>query len=107
ITTALFISQSLGSAGSIAAATVAAIVGAELSGLTSLSGLPAAMVQVGVALGSLFWSSRSDSMGRRGALSTALLTGATGAALSMLGVVNGNFMLVLAGLFVTGSGTAA
>lgn len=107
ITTALFISQSLGSAGSIAAATVAAIVGAELSGLTSLSGLPAAMVQVGVALGSLYWSRRSDSMGRRGALSAALLTGAAGAALSMIGVVGGNFLVVLIGLFITGSGTAA
>lgn len=107
ITTALFVSQSLGSAGSIAAATVAAIVGAELSGLTSLSGLPAAMVQVGVALGSIYWSRRSDSLGRRGALSAALLTGALGAALSMIGVINGNFFIVLGGLFITGSGTAA
>ena len=107
ITTALFISQSLGSAGSIAAATVAAIVGAELSGSVSLSGLPAAMVQIGVALGSLFWSRRSDAMGRRGALSSALLTGAIGAVLSMVGVVNGNFLLTLLGLLVTGSGNAA
>lgn len=107
ITTALFISQSLGSAGSIAAATVAAIVGAELSGLTSLSGLPAAMVQIGVAAGSLFWSRRSDTMGRRGALSAALLTGAIGAAISMYGVVNGQFLMTLIGLLITGSGNAA
>lgn len=107
ITTALFISQSLGSAGSIAAATVAAIVGAELSGSVSLSGLPAAMVQIGVALGSLYWSRRSDHMGRRGALSAALLTGAIGAAVSMYGVVTGNFLITLLGLLVTGSGNAA
>lgn len=107
ITAALFVSQSLGSAGSIAAATVAAIVGAELSGMTSLSGLPAAVVQVGVALGSLFWSRLSDFAGRRNALSAALVTGAVGAALSLWGVASGNFLLVLIALFVTGSGNAA
>jgi hypothetical protein len=63
ITSALFVSQSLGSAGTIAAATVASIVGAELSGLTTLAGLPAAVVQTGVALGALFWSRRSDASG--------------------------------------------
>lgn len=107
ITAALFVSQSLGSAGSIAAATVAAIVGAELSGMTSLAGLPAAVVQVGTALGALFWSRRSDVMGRRGALTAALLTGAVGAALSLAGVASGSFALVLVALFVTGSGTSA
>src|SRR5690554_5452681 len=107
ITAALFVSQSLGSAGSIAAATVAAIVGAELSGMTSLSGLPAAVVQVGVALGSLFWSRLSDFVGRRNALAAALLTGALGAGLSVWGVASGNFPLVLLALFVTGSGNSA
>lgn len=107
ITAALFVSQSLGSAGSIAAATVAAIVGAELSGMTSLSGLPAAVVQVGVALGSLFWSRLSDFQGRRNALTAALVTGAVGAALSLWGVASGNFLLVLVALFVTGSGNSA
>jgi MFS family permease len=107
ITIALFISQSLGSAGSIAAATVAAIVGAELSGRTSMAGLPAAMVQVGVALGALYWSRKSDTLGRRGALSAALLTGAIGAGLSLAGVASGNFLLVLIALFLTGSGSAA
>ncbi len=107
ITAALFVSQSLGSAGTIAAATVAAIVGAELSGMTSLSGLPAAVVQVGVAVGSLFWSRVSDFIGRRGALSSALVTGALGAGLSMWGVASGSFLLVLVALFITGSGNAA
>ncbi len=107
ITAALFVSQSLGSAGSIAAATVAAIVGAELSGMTSLAGLPAAVVQVGAALGALFWSRLSDRMGRRGALTAALLMGALGAGLSLVGVASGSFALVLVALFVTGSGNAA
>ncbi len=107
ITAALFVSQSLGSAGSIAAATVAAIVGAELSGRDSLAGLPAAVVQIGVAVGAFFWSRWSDRMGRRGALSAALVTGSIGATLSLVGVASGNFLLVLVALFITGSGNAA
>lgn len=107
ITGALFLSQSLGSAGSIAAATVAAIVGAELSGNVAWAGVPAAVAQVGVALGALLWSRASDRIGRRGALSAALLTGALGAVLSLFGVASGNFGLVLVGLFVGGSGNAA
>lgn len=107
ITTALFVSQSLGSAGSIAAATVASIVGAELSGLTSLAGVPAAVTQAGIALSALFWSRASDRIGRRGALTAALLTGGFGALLSLVGVASGSFALVLVALFVTGSGSAA
>ncbi len=106
ITAALFVSQSLGSAGSIAAATVAAIVGVELSGITSLAGLPQALSQVGVAIGALLWSRWSDRIGRRGALSAALLTGAVGAAVSLVGVAIGSFPLVLVALFFTGSGSA-
>ncbi|MBW6455819.1 MAG: MFS transporter [Trueperaceae bacterium] len=106
ITGALFVSQSLGSAGSIAAATVAAIVGAELSGSVAWAGLPGALTQVGIALGALAWSRASDRIGRRGALSGALLTGALGALLSLFGVASGNFALVLVGLFVGGSGNA-
>lgn len=106
ITIALFISQSLGSAGTIAAATVAAIVGAELSGNVGWAGLPAAMVQVGVALGAWFWSRSSDRIGRRGALTAALTTGALGAFLSLAGVASGNFALVLFALLLSGSGSA-
>lgn len=106
ITAALFVSQSLGSAGTIAAATVASIVGAELSGRTSLSGLPAAVFQIGVAVGALFWSRRSDVWGRRGAMVGGLVTGTTGAFLSLVAVASGVFPLVLVALFVQGSGNA-
>lgn len=107
ITTALFVGQSLGSAGSIAAATVAAIVGAELSGRTSMAGVPAAVTQVGIAIGALVWSRAGDRMGRRGALTAALLTGGFGALLSLYGVASGSFGLVLVALFISGSGNAA
>lgn len=107
ITTALFVSQSLGTAGSIAATTVAAIVGAELSGRDSLAGLPSAVVQIGVAVGAYFWSRRSDRLGRRGALVAALFTGMVGATMSLFAVASGNFPLVLVALFITGSGNSA
>jgi MFS family permease len=107
ITGALLVSQSLGSAGSVAAATVAAIVGAELSGLTSLAGLPSAVNQVGIAVASLYWSRLSDRVGRRGALTSALVIGGLGALLVMVGVASRSFPLVLLALFISGSGNAA
>ncbi len=107
ITGALFFSQSLGSAGTIAAATVAAIVGEQMMGRTSLAGITAAVSQVGVALGSLYWSRRSDVLGRRPALTIALLVGAAGAVMASAGVAYGLAAVVLIGLALSGSGTAA
>ncbi len=107
ITGALFVSQSLGSAGTIAAATVAAIVGEQMTGRTSLAGITAAVSQIGVALGSLYWSRRSDKLGRRVALTMALLVGACGAVMASAGVAVGSTLLVLVGLALSGSGMAA
>lgn len=107
ITLALLVVQSLGSAGSIGVATVAAIVGAELSGRASLAGAPGATYQVGVAFAALLWGTLSDRLGRRNALSLGLVTGAIGAFGALLGVVSGSFGLLLLGLMVMGSGTAS
>ncbi len=107
ITLALLVVQSLGSAGSIGVATVAAIVGAELSGRASLAGAPGATYQVGVAFAALLWGTLSDRLGRRNALSLGLVTGAIGAFGALLGVVSGSFGLLLLGLVVMGSGTAS
>jgi len=107
ITLALLVVQSLGSAGSIGVATVAAIVGAELSGRASLAGAPGATYQVGVALAALVWGTLSDRLGRRNALSLGLTTGVIGALGAVLGVVAGSFGLLLLGLVVMGSGTAS
>lgn len=107
ITTALFVVQSLGSAGSIGAATIAAIVGAELSGVAALAGAPAATYQVGVAAAAIVWGSLSDRLGRRPALTLGLLTGAFGASVATTAVVIGSWPLLLLGLVVTGSGTAS
>jgi len=107
ITLALLAVQSLGSAGSIGVATVAAIVGAELSGRASLAGAPGATYQVGVAFAALLWGTLSDRLGRRNALSLGLTTGAIGAFGALLGVVTGSFGVLLLGLVVMGSGTAS
>ena len=107
ITLALLMVQSLGSAGSIGVATVAAIVGAELSGRASLAGAPGATYQVGVAFAALLWGTLSDRLGRRNALSLGLTTGVIGAFGALLGVVSGSFGVLLLGLVVMGSGTAS
>jgi len=106
ITGGLFVSQSLGSAGIIASATVAAIVGAEMSGRPALAGVTAAVSQVGAALAALYWSRRSDVLGRAVALPLSLVVGAFGALLAAAGVATASFALVLVGLGLSGSGIA-
>ena len=107
ITLALLVVQSLGSAGSIGVATVAAIVGAELGGRAWLAGAPGATYQVGVAFAALLWGTLSDRLGRRNALSLGLTTGVIGAFGALMGVVTGSFGVLLLGLVVMGSGTAS
>ena len=107
ITLALLVVQSLGSAGSIGVVTVAAIVGAELSGHAVLAGAPGATYQLGVAFAALLWGGLSDRLGRRNALSLGLGCGVIGAFGALLGVINGSFALLLLGLVVMGSGTAS
>lgn len=107
ITLTLLAVQSLGSAGIIAAATIASIVGAELSGRTSLAGLPSSMSQLGVAASALVWSLLSDRLGRRGGLTLGIATGALGAGVAVLAVAQQSFWLLLLGLLVMASAQAS
>lgn len=107
ITGALFAVQSLGSAGVIAGLTVAAIVGAELSGRSSLAGVPAAVFQLGAALGALPWSLATDRIGRRWGLSLAVVVGCLGAIGSVAAAALGSFPLLVLALAVMGSGQTA
>ena len=107
ITTALFAVQSLGSAGVIAGLTVAAIVGAQLSGRPVLAGVPAGVFQLGAALSALPWSLATDRIGRRWGLSIAVLIGSLGAAGSVAAAALGSFPLLILALIVMGSGQAA
>lgn len=107
ITVALFAVQSLGSAGVIAGLTVAAIVGAEFSGRSSLAGVPASVFQLGAALSALPWSLATDRIGRRWGLSLAVTVGCLGALASVVAAAIASFPLLLLGLVVMGSGQAA
>lgn len=107
ITATLFAAQSLGSAGVIAAATIASIAGAQISGRAALAGVPASVFQVGAAVSALVWSLASDRLGRRNGLALGLATGALGAAGAAGAVVIGSFPLLVAAILVMGSGSAA
>ena len=55
ITLVLFLSQSLSSAGFIAAFTVNALVGVDLTGQPAMAGVPGALYVVGQACGAMVW----------------------------------------------------
>jgi predicted MFS family arabinose efflux permease len=107
ILTTLLIAQGLGSAAITSLATIATIVGAELSGGASLAGLTASSFQLGTAFGSIFWSLASDRLGWRGSLSFAVLVGALGAMGAVFGVFIHSFWVLLASLFIAASAQAA
>lgn len=107
ITVALFSAQALGSAGFIASATVAAIVGAELSGREALAGIPSGVFMIGAAGAALLWGTLMEVLGRRASLTLGLFTGATGAVVAAHAVVLGSFLQLVIGLFIMGSAHAA
>jgi MFS family permease len=103
----LLVAQGLGSAAISSTATIATIVGAELSGGTSLAGLPSSVFQLGTAFASIFWSLRSDKIGWRWTLGLAVFVGAVGALGAVFGVITGSFALLLVSLFIAASAQAA
>jgi predicted MFS family arabinose efflux permease len=107
ILTTLLIAQGLGSAAITSLATIATIVGAELSGGATLAGLTASSFQLGTAFGSIFWSLASDRLGWRGSLSVAVFVGALGAVGAVFGVFSHSFWFLLASLFIAASAQAA
>jgi MFS family permease len=107
ITTGLFLAHAFGSAGAIAIATVAAIAGAELSGRTSLAGLPGAAIQIGGALAALAVGLLTERLGRRAGLATAASLGAAGMIATVLAAIGGSFPWILVGLAVAGTASAA
>lgn len=107
ITRILFIAQSLGSAGFIAAATINAIAGMKLSGQPALAGLPGAIYSLGAALAAIGWSLLSDRFGRRVQLGLGLVAGIAGASLAAGAVVIHSFGLLLCGLALMGTAQGA
>ena len=83
ITATLFAAQSFGSAGLIAGGTVAAIVGAQLSGNPALAGLPAAVQLLGTALAAFLVGTLMEKIGRRWGMVIGILVGAVGSAVDI------------------------
>lgn len=107
ITFTLFSAMSLGSAGMIVAATVTAIVGAEISGNPAWAGLPAAVLTLGAAIASFLLGFALDRFGRRLGLVLGLLVGLLGTALAVAAIGWVSFPLFLAGVAISGSARAA
>jgi MFS family permease len=81
LTATLFAAQSLVSAAGLAAGTVTAIAGAQLSHNPAWAGVPSAVQQLGTAFAALAVSSVLDRLGRRRALALGPVVGALGARL--------------------------
>ena len=104
---ALFASVALGSTGHIAAATVAAIVGAELLGTPALAGAPGAAVVFGAAVGAVALSWVMSRRGRRTGLTSGYLIGLLGAVIGTIAIVIRSFPLLIFGTFLIGFGNSS
>ncbi|HEV8352855.1 MAG TPA: MFS transporter [bacterium] len=107
ITRTLFGAQSLGSAATITAFPILTILGAQLSGLEALAGLPATVYLTGQALSAFLWGSVMDRIGRRGALILGAFVGSAGMLVSAVAVAAGSFPLFMTGALLIGMATAA
>jgi MFS family permease len=107
ITFVLFLSQGLSSAGFIAAFTVNAIVGVELSGQLAMSGVPGAVIVLGMACGALIWGYCMEWIGRRRSIFLGQVIGVIGAATAATAVVGRSLVAFLTGLFLVGMARSA
>jgi len=107
ITNVLFLSQSLSSAGFIAAFTVNALVGVELSGQRAMAGVPGATYVLGQACGALIWGMSMERIGRRGGLALGQVIGVVGSLIAMAAVIGRSFPFFLIGLVLVGIARSA
>jgi len=107
ITTVLFFSQSLSSAGFIAVFTVNALVGVELTGRTAMAGVPGTVVVLGQACGGLVWGFSFEKIGRRWGLSLGQVIGVAGSAIAIAAVIDRSFPFFLTGLLMIGIARSA
>ncbi len=106
ITLTLLAAQSLASAGFIAASTVGALAGAQLSGRPTWAGVPTAVYLLGGAFAAPGWGYAMDRLGRRRALMLGMGVGVVGAAVAGLAVDAQTFALFLGGLLCMGAANA-
>src|SRR5574340_1587752 len=107
ITLVLFVEQGLASAAFIAAATLNAIVGADLAGHSSVAGVPAATYLLAGALAAGGWGVLNDAFGRRRSLVLGLLIGAMGSGLAFYSIAQRSFPGFLVGVLFMGVANAA
>jgi MFS family permease len=107
ITIVLFLSQSLSSAGFIAAFTVNALVGVDLSGQRAMAGVPGAVYVLGQACGALIWGFSMERIGRRGGLAMGQVIGVIGSVIAMGAIVDRSLPLFLMGLVLVGMARSA
>lgn len=107
ITIVLFLSQSLSSAGFIAAFAVNALVGVDLSGQRAMAGVPGAVYVLGQACGALVWGFSMDRIGRRGGFALGQVIGVIGSMIAVGAVAGRSFPLFLIGLILVGMARSA
>ena len=107
ITIVLFLSQSLSSAGFIAAFTVNALVGVDLTGQKAMAGVPGGLYVVGQACGAMVWGFSMERIGRRRSIALGQLIGVIGSAIAVAAVVDRSFSFFLFGLVLVGMARSA
>jgi len=107
ITFTLFLSQSVVSAAIITTGTVNSIVGAELSGVIALAGLPVTIMLLSAALGAFSWGLLIEKIGRRWSLVIGLILGVFGGLFSALAIWQGLYILYLLGMAMFGLAQSA
>ncbi len=107
ITTVLFLSQSLSSAGFIAAFTVNSLIGVDLTGQRAMAGVPGGLYVAGQACGAVLWGYGMERIGRRWSIALGQLLGAAGSAIAVAAVVARSFPFFLLGLVLVGVARSA
>ncbi|MBW3606623.1 MAG: hypothetical protein KY460_17285 [Actinobacteria bacterium] len=107
ITVSVFAAVALGTIGLFAAMTVAPLVAVELTGASTLSGLPTAAALAGTALGATMISRVMVRLGRRVGLAFGFVAGAAGGLVAATAATIGAFGLFVGGMLVLGCGNSA
>lgn len=99
--------QVLGGVGVATGVAVSTLVAADLSGSESVGGLAQTCVVLGAGLMAVPTARLADRYGRRPALAFAYGHGVAGAVIALVGVALGRWQVLLFGLMLFGSGSAA
>jgi MFS family permease len=107
ITWVLFATQSLASAGFVAAATINSILGAKLGGSPSYAGVPSAVYLLGGAFAASAWGYLMDRVGRRNGIILGLILGVLGNVVVLYAISIASLLIFLVGTVMMGICNAA